>query len=228
MKKKKQEDSGPSRGQLDTIRRAEYLINSSALTHYLTHEFYDILLAHASMHENIGEESAAGGYGFAMYIYNTSNLAEHFERIVTGLGGFGGMICDVVRWIDDLLKSKGRESGFSSKLVEVDSQRRVNDELDDDPTVLRNLIVFANAWESVSEFFCANDGWINMYFEYFPDSTDMQEKVEWACVEFKGCNMYPGGTLEMFQCEAEKMKDAIEDGPDPECPEPPDGYDDEE
>ena len=226
MKNKKQEDAGPSRGQLETIRRAEFLVNSSALTHYLTHEFYDILLAHASMHENIGEDSASVGYGFAMYIYDTADRTFcHFDEKATGLGGFGGMICDAVRWIDDLLKNKGKESDFSSKLVEVGNPRRVDDELDDDPSVLRNLVVFANAWESVSDFFCANDGWLNMYFEYFPVSTDMPEKMDFGCIEFKGCNQYPGGTLEMFQFEAEKMKDAIEDGPDPECPEPPDGYD---
>lgn len=234
MTKKKQEDSGPSKGQLETVHRAEYLIESSALDYYLKHEFYDVLLALASMHEQIGDESASNGYGFAMYIYNPSKLSEHFESTATGLGGFGAMINDAIRWIDEEIKTYGGESDFGSKITEVENPRLVDDELEDDPAILKNLMVFAEAWESLSVLFVnmgdtfSTTGWLNVYFEYFPNSDDMPDEIDMAIVEFKGCNQYPGGTLKMFSDEVEKMKAAIEGGPYPECPEPPEECEDDE
>lgn len=228
MTKKKQEDSGPSRGQLDTVRRAEYLINSSALSYYLTHEFYDVLLANTSMHEQIGEESASSGYGFAMFIYNAGKRDRCFDCIASGLGGFGVMISNAIRWIDEEISEHGKNPDFSSRIIEVGNKRLVNDELDDDPIILRNLVLFAQAWESASEILLKEEQWLNMYFEFFPNSTDMPKELDWGAIEFKGCNYYPQDTLGMFAEEIEKMKAAIEDGPDPICPEPPEDFDGED
>ncbi len=228
MTKKKQEDSGPIRGQLDTVRRAEYLINSSALSYYLTHEFYDVLLANASMHEQIGEESASSGYGFAMFIYNAGKRDKCFDCIASGLGGFGVMISNAIRWINEEISEHGKNPDFSSRIIEVGNPRLVNNELDDDPIILRNLVLFAQAWESASEILLKEEQWLNMYFEFFPNSTDMPKELDWGAIEFKGCNYYPQDTLGMFTEEIEKMKAAIEDGPDPICPEPPEDFDDED
>lgn len=228
MAKKNQIENTMSRGQLDTIRRAEYLINSSALSYYLAHHFYDVIIANASMHEQISEESAANGYGFAMYIYNPSDAGDHYEGISTGLGGFGAMINEAIRWIDGEIKRYGKETDLASKIIEVEPPRLVDDEIEDDPIILRNIILFAQAWEIVSEIMLAKEQWLNIYFEYFPNSSDMPSELDWGSIVFRGCNFYPQGTLDMFVEEIEKMKAAIEDGPDPICPEPPDDFDDED
>ena len=229
MKNKKQEDAGPSRGEREVIRRAGFLIHSSALSYYLAHEFYNILLAHASSRESIGDDSAANGYGFGMYMRNTERSFGHtdFNETVTGLGGFGNMIVDAVRWIDDEIKYERGGSDFSSKMLCVSNPRRVDDELDDDPVVLRNMIVFAEAWEALAEAGRANGYTVNMFFSYYPDYGEMPKELFYGELVFQN-NDKPDDVLEMFQNEVEKMKEAIENGPYPECPGPPEDYGDDE